>query len=90
MHESKFQRLISSFISNIIMKQKDLAELADLFDSIDTNMDGVLDRNELEQYIKEVKELLSADENNVVDVFDQIDSNGDNKIEFSEFVTAVF
>ena len=73
---NKFQRAISSFISNIIAKQKDLRAVRTLFNKVDTNNDGVIEFDELEAAMPDLTDLFNASSANVKEIFESIDTNG--------------
>ena len=73
---NKFQRAISSFISNIIAKQKDLRTVRSLFNKVDTNNDGVIEFDELEAAMPDLTDLFNASSANVKEIFESIDTNG--------------
>jgi len=43
---SRFKRMITSFISNLLIRSEEAKNLAKLFQATDTKRDGVIDREE--------------------------------------------
>ena len=67
-----------------LLKESEIKELKDIFDSIDTNKDGTLTPNEVKSALKKFME-----ESEINKIFGGIDTNNSNKIEYSEFISAL-
>ena len=78
-----FEKLILTSITTLL-KESEIKELKDIFDSIDTNKDGTLTPNEVKSALKKFME-----ESEINKIFGGIDTNNSNKIEYSEFISAL-
>ena len=61
--------------------------IRELFDSLDKNHDGVLQRNEVEEGFKELSIDISPEELNRI--FEEADANKDEVLQYEEFVKVV-
>ena len=61
--------------------------IRELFNSLDKNHDGVLQRNEIEEGFKELSIDISPEELNRI--FEEADSNNDEVLQYEEFVKVV-
>ncbi len=68
----------------------DLQEVSQLFKTWDSNNDGYLQFEEIEQKMGELTDLLQMNEDNLRRTLRNADINKDGKLDYSEFVTAVF
>lgn len=64
-------------------KSKNESEMRKVFATFDKNSDGFITKQELKDYLRNIKMLLS--ENEVEDMVSKLDSNGDGLIDFEEF-----
>ena len=78
-----FEKLILTSITTLL-KESEIKELKDIFDSIDTNKDGTLTPNEVKSALKKFMK-----ESEINKIFGGIDTNNSNKIEYSEFISAL-
>jgi len=67
-----------------------LNELSVLFKKWDSNNDGYLSFEELDQNINEITQLFANDENAVREMLKHADVNQDGRLDYTEFVTAAF
>ena len=82
------QRIVMTFIANRLQTQEEQRKLSQEFNAIDTNGDGLLQREELvEAYIKLGKTHMEAN-TMVMEILEKIDSNDNGNVDFSEFLTA--
>ena len=70
--------------------REDLSELSALFKKWDSNNDGYLSLNELEERMNEITELFIHDENAVREMLKNADTDKDGRLDYTEFVTAAF
>ncbi len=77
-----------AFIANHLQSQDYLRKLRVEFAKLDTNGDGILQKEELiSAYVKLGKSPAAA-KNIVEDLMDNLDANNNGTIDFSEFLTA--
>jgi calcium-dependent protein kinase len=80
------QKASLAFIANQFGQNEDIKILKDEFDKIDSNKDGVLSREELEECLSKVFPMVEV-EKKVEDFMTACDFNNDGAINFSEYVT---
>lgn len=85
-----FQSGICSIIANLQTKQQDLAEIREMFLKLDTNNDGHLTIDELENGMKEISQIFHLEEPDVMDMLKAADVDGDGKIDYTEFIAAAY
>ena len=78
-----FKKLILTSITTRL-KENEIKELKNIFDSIDINKDGTLTPDEVKTALKK---FMNEDE--IKKIFGGIDTNNSNKIEYSEFISAL-
>ena len=78
-----FKKLVLTSITTRL-NENEIKELKDIFNSIDINKDGTLTPDEVKLALKK---FLKEDEIN--NIFGGIDTNNSNKIEYSEFISAL-
>ena len=78
-----FKRFVLTCLA-MRLNEQEIIELRDIFCNIDINKDGVLT-------IEEVKQSLQKflKENEIEKMFEEIDTNNSNKIEYTEFISAL-
>lgn len=69
-----------------LLNKREVSQLKKLFDDLDVNGDGTLDKRELRMIIQEFNLALSEKE--ITDWINKADSNGDGAVDFTEFVEA--
>ncbi len=80
--------MVIAFIANHLQSQEYLRKLRVEFTKLDTNGDGILQKEELiSAYVKLGKSPANA-KRIVEQLMDNIDSNNNGTIDFSEFLTA--
>ena len=72
----------------MMVKSQDITRLENLFKEIDTDQDGRLSREELEQFMDQFTGRTSFSENDVVTIFESIAGPTATSISYSEFITA--
>ncbi len=86
--KAKLYQAVMAYIGNFMLTAESQERLRETFRAIDTNGDGVLERDELiEGYIRSGIDRLQA-EQVVKDLLLVADLNGDGKINYSEFLMA--
>ena len=91
--KSDVKTFFNSLIANLLVDSEKLANLGKLFQLIDTNKSGSVDKEEFREFMENRSEELKDDENfadsNFVNgIFENIDTDSSGKIEYSEFITA--
>ena len=81
----KFQKLVLKFITNS-MKEKELLHLREVFQAMDTENHGYLDKSEIQDGFKKVG--INISKNEVEDLVDKIEDWEHGKINYSDFITA--
>ena len=85
--KNKMQQAVFFFLVNNTITSKEKDELSKTFKQLDTNHDGVLDRQELIKGFEKSKIIISESE--LEKLLSSIDSNGNGQFDYSEFVAAV-
>ncbi|EAS04135.3 calcium-dependent kinase (macronuclear) [Tetrahymena thermophila SB210] len=86
--KNKLRIAILNLMANQVLNTQDKIELVKHFESLDTNGDGMLSKEELiEGYTKLLGDQLKAKQT-VENVFNDLDLDGSGKVEFSEFLVA--
>ena len=88
--KSDVKTFFNSLIANLLVDSEKLANLGKLFQLIDTNKSGSVDKEEFRAFMENRSEELKndADSNFVNGIFENIDTDSSGKIEYSEFITA--
>ena len=82
-NSNNFKRFILTCLATRL-KEQEIKELKDAFIEMDTNKDGTLTPEEVKMSLKKFME-----ENEINKIFSEIDSNNSNKIEYTEFISAL-
>jgi len=61
-----------------------------MFLKLDTNNDGHLTIDELENGMKEISQIFHLEEPDVMDMLKAADVDGDGKIDYTEFIAAAY
>jgi len=90
-NKSRFRHAILTFFATRMVTSKESEEMISAFQSLDTNGDGVLSRQELIEGFKKTKPELSEFEieHIIDDLMGTLDVNGEDSINFTEFVVAL-
>ena len=88
--KSDVKTYFNSLIANLLVDSEKLANLGKLFQLIDTNKSGSVDKEEFRAFMENRSEELKndADSNFVNGIFENIDTDSSGRIEYSEFITA--
>lgn len=81
----KLQRVLLMFILNNFIPNKEKRELLEIFRVIDYNQDGILDKEELKQGCKAIKDFSPAE---VDKLMRYIDQNTSGEINYTDFLLA--
>ena len=84
--KNKMQQAIYFFLVKNIASKEEKANLLSTFKALDTNNDGVISREELQEGFKKTNNALTEADMN--ELMKQIDKNKSNEIDYSEFVAA--
>lgn len=87
---TSFQSGVCSLLANLLTKAEDLQELSALFKKWDSNNDGFLSFEELEENMADLTQLFSLNENEIKEMLRNADVNKDDRVDYTEFVTAAF
>ena len=85
---SVLQAGVTSFLTNILISETQLKELADVFKRIDKSNDGFLSEGELKEGLQECMGSFRYENEDWADIIAAIDTNGDGQVDFSEFIAA--
>jgi len=83
---NKFKKTILLLLAKRL-KEEEIKDLKDIFNSIDTNHDGSINLDEFRQAFKQNKSLYQKDFD-VDQLFKTIDINQSGYIDYSEFIAA--
>lgn len=85
--EQKLKEAVRTFIATQLLTAQDTKELRAVFQSIDTNGDGKLSRQEL---LAEYEKTMSTEEakNEVNAIMEKVDTDGSGFIDYTEFLRA--
>jgi len=72
----------------MMAQSHDLDELRETFLQLDSNKDGFLTKEELQNGMDLVLTTFKATIVDWQEILDSVDINGDNKIDYQEFITA--
>ena len=86
--KSDVKTFFNSLIANLLVDSEKLAHLGKLFQMIDTNKTGSINKEEFRQFMENRNDEQTDDDNFVNAIFDNIDTDSSGKIEYSEFITA--
>ena len=84
--KNKMQKAIYLFLVNNMASKEEKAKLLETFKALDTNNDGVLSREELQNGFEKINNALTEADMDVL--MKKIDNNKSNEIDYSEFVAA--
>ena len=85
---TSFQAGVCSIIANLQTKAEDLSEMRELFTRLDTNNDGFLSHEELENGMADIAQIFHLREPDVRDWIKAADVNGDGQLDYTEFIAA--
>jgi len=84
---SKFKMIICDFIANKLLTDDEKSEINKIFQAIDVNGDGLLQKSEVAAgYEKYFDKKIDPEE--IDEMFDKVDLDGSGEIGYSEFVVA--
>lgn len=84
--KNKFKAVVLTYIASQLYSNRDKKELQRIFQEIDTDNDGVIEREELlSAYQQHYDQHLSIDVSNILKL---VDINGSGKIDYTEFLVA--
>ena len=88
--KSDVKTYFNSLIANLLVDSEMVANLGKLFQIIDTNKSGSVDKEEFRKFMESRNEESKdgVDGNFVNAIFENMDTDSSGKIEFSEFITA--
>lgn len=69
-----------------MLNKREVSQLRKLFDEVDVNGNGTLDKRELRMVLQAHDRALSKSE--ISDWVNKVDYNGDGVVDFAEFVAA--
>ena len=75
-------------MSNIKTSEHEYSEMQDLFTRIDTDGDGYLSTEELENGLGEICGSLQLKSHDIKQMLSSMDTNGDGQVSFQEFMAA--
>jgi calcium-dependent protein kinase len=84
--KNKLQEALYYFMVNNMATKEEKKELMETFQTLDTNQDGVLSKEELTAGLKKINKFINEEE--VDQIMARIDSNKDQTINYTEFVAA--
>ena len=77
-----------NFIANMLTKSEEFSELARIFRSYDTNGNGRIEKQELEQAMETIMATIQKPREKVYKLFERLDTDHSGAIEYSEFLAA--
>ena len=84
---SKFKKLILTYIATRL-KEKEIKDLKELFNAIDTNKDGILSLDEIKNCLVKLNIGKKMNNDEIIALFKEIDTDNSKKIEYTEFISA--
>ena len=87
-HTTPLQSGVCSIIANLMTGAPDLQYLREMFIKWDSNNDGVISIDELEQNINEVAECFRVESPDVMAMMTAMDTDKDGALDYTEFLTA--
>ena len=85
--ERKLQQAALTYIVNNLVSKKEKTKLLDIFQSFDTNKDGVLSKKEILNGFKKIMPFEDATKE-VEKIMNTVDIDGNGTIDYNEFVLA--
>ncbi|KAL4466496.1 hypothetical protein ABPG72_016637 [Tetrahymena utriculariae] len=85
--KNRFHQAILTYISSQLTSKEDLLQFKSIFEKIDTNNDGQLTKDEIENGFKQFQEFFHGDYD-IDKIFANVDLDGNGKINYTEFITA--
>ena len=83
---NKLREIVYIFIVDKIIERTEIYDLLSVFETLDTNRNGFLTKDDFKREL--TKRGIELSKNEVKDVFDQINKARNGKISFSEFLSA--
>ena len=85
---SAAQAWICSIIANQLTDSEDLRDARAAFEQWDTNKDGVLSADEIQEHMTEICQYFNMQEPSVMKILKSADSDGNGEIDYTEFLSA--
>ena len=82
-----FKKFILTYIASRL-KEKEIRDLKDLFNAIDTNKDGILSLEEVKDCLIKLNPEKKLNNEEILSLFKGIDTNNSQSIEYTEFISA--
>lgn len=86
--KEKLQQATIAYIVHSIYTDNEIDTIKKVFQQLDTNKDGILSYNELQEGIKKYYALTGEEGENIEEIIRNIDSNADGVISYEEFLRA--
>ena len=84
---SNFKKFILTYVATRL-KEKEIKELKDIFNEMDTNKDGILTFDEIKNCLIKLNSEKNVKNDDIISLFKGLDTNKSRKIEYTEFISA--